>query len=121
MIGVCVCECFAGQGDFRQPNMNKKQNSKTTTTNQPKTDYSLRNEVVGAHQHAGGDDGALVHHGLLQVALDLGQELGVDDLAQHAHGVGAVQVDLFLFWVCFVCCWLSVRFVCVWGGVERFV
>jgi len=40
------------------------------------------------HRH----DTPLVHHRLLQVALNLRQQLPVHNLAQHAHRVGAVQV-----------------------------
>jgi hypothetical protein len=49
-------------------------------------------QLDGARQHRGRHHRRLVHHRLLQVALDLEQHLGVDDLAQHADGVGAVEV-----------------------------
>mmetsp|Transcript_8329 Transcript_8329/g.22215 ORF Transcript_8329/g.22215 Transcript_8329/m.22215 type:complete len:222 (-) Transcript_8329:65-730(-) len=51
-------------------------------------------EVQRADKGCAGNDGRLVHDGLLQVALNLHQELAVDDFAQHPHGVGAVQVGL---------------------------
>mmetsp|Transcript_6058 Transcript_6058/g.24078 ORF Transcript_6058/g.24078 Transcript_6058/m.24078 type:complete len:485 (-) Transcript_6058:662-2116(-) len=56
-------------------------------------------QVQAAAQRARCHDGVLVHDGLLEVALDLHEQRAsaavlAQDLAQHAHGVGTVQVDL---------------------------
>ena len=51
-------------------------------------------EVHAADERSTGHHGVLIHHCLLQVPLDLAQQATVRDAAEHADGIGTVQVCL---------------------------
>lgn len=49
-------------------------------------------QVDAADQSCTGHHGVLVHHCLLQVALNLTQQAAIRDAAQNPNGIGAVQI-----------------------------
>mmetsp|Transcript_96456 Transcript_96456/g.241881 ORF Transcript_96456/g.241881 Transcript_96456/m.241881 type:complete len:351 (+) Transcript_96456:1521-2573(+) len=51
-------------------------------------------QMHGAHERGGRDEGVLVNDGRLHVAVDLGDHVGVQDTAQDANRIGTVDVDL---------------------------